>query len=55
MRQLPVAEEQLVDGQPLEQWLLWAEKHLKSANPLSHGVEGIFKDIAQVQSWTYRD
>lgn len=55
MRQLPVAEGRLVDGQPLEQWLLWAEKHLESANPLSHGVEGIFKDIAQVQSWTYRD
>jgi len=55
MHQLPVAEKQLVDGQPLEEWLLWAEKHLESANPLSHGVEGIFKDIAQVQSWTYRD
>lgn len=55
MRQLPVAEGRLVDGQPLEEWLLWAEKHLESANPLSHGVEGIFKDIAQVQSWTYRD
>jgi hypothetical protein len=55
MRALPVPEGQLIEGQPIEEWLVWAEQHLESANPLSHGVEGIFKDIAQVQSWTYRD
>ena len=56
MRALPAPErEQLIDGQPFEEWLLWAEQHLESANPLSHGLEGIFKDIAQIQSWTYRD
>lgn len=55
MRALPVPEGQLVDGQSIEDWLVWAEQHLESANPLSHGVDGIFKDIAQIQSWTYRD
>lgn len=55
MRALPVPEGMMIDDQPIEEWLIWAEQHLESANPLSHGVDGIFKDIAQIQSWTYRD
>ena len=55
MRALPVPEGLMIDDQPIEEWLIWAEQHLESANPLSHGVDGIFKDIAQIKSWTYRD
>jgi hypothetical protein len=44
-----------VSGQPLSEWLIWAEAWASSADPLSRGVEAIFADIAQVTPWTYRD
>ena len=44
-----------IKDRSLADWLSWAREHLAQSNPLRMGAERIFTDIAQVQSWTYRD
>ena len=39
----------------LADWLTWARDHVAASDPLLMGPERIFTDIAQVDSWTYRD
>ena len=36
-------------------WLCWAREKVAAADPLLKGAERIFTDIAQINSWTYRD
>ena len=51
---LPIDDPE-VAGQPLSEWMTWAEAWVSSADPLGRGVEEIFRDVAQVTPWTYRD
>jgi hypothetical protein len=36
-------------------WLTWAEDRARSADPVGHGVAGIFGAISEVTEWTYRE
>jgi hypothetical protein len=44
-----------VKDRSLANWLAWARGHVAASDPLQMGAERIFTDIAQVNSWTYRD
>jgi hypothetical protein len=44
-----------VKDRSLANWLAWARGHVAASDPLQTGAERIFTDIAQVNSWTYRD
>lgn len=44
----------IIDGQPLTEWLDWAEKRVALQDPLAH-PQGVFASIADVKTWTYRD
>lgn len=44
-----------VDGRSVEEWIAWAEEWLQRADPTAGGVDGVFKQVATVTDWTYRD
>lgn len=44
-----------VDGRSLGDWLTWAENRLQSADPLANGPEDLFRRIAEIKEWSYRD
>jgi hypothetical protein len=44
-----------VKERSLADWLAWAREHVTASDPLQMGVERIFQDVGQVDSWTYRD
>lgn len=44
-----------IDGRRVEEWIAWAEDWLQLADPTANGVDGIFKEVATVTDWTYRD
>lgn len=45
----------MVDGKPVSEWLDWAERKLKAADPIEQGLPAIFQDIASIKYWTYHD
>ena len=49
------ADDFAVKDRSLADWLVWAREHVAASDPLLMGAERIFTDIAQVDSWTYRD
>lgn len=44
-----------IDGRSLGGWLTWAEDWLQRADPTANGLEGIFRRIAEITEWSYRD
>lgn len=44
-----------IDGRGGEEWIAWAEDWLQLADPAANGVDGVFKKVAAVTDWTYRD
>lgn len=36
-------------------WLAWAEERLAQDDPLAGGVGGVFRTLADVREWSYRD
>ena len=44
-----------IDGNSVADWIAWAEEWLQRADPTANGVEGVFKQVAAVTDWTYRD
>lgn len=44
-----------IDGRGVEEWIAWAEDWLQLADPAANGVDGVFKKVAAVTDWTYRD
>ena len=45
-RDLP--QGQLVDGMPMSDWILWAEQHLNSVDPINQSVTADFEDIRKI-------
>lgn len=45
----------VIDGHSLGDWIAWAEEWLDRAHPTSNGVEGVFRRIANIREWSYRD
>ena len=44
-----------IDGRSIEEWIAWAEDWLQRANPTANGVDGVFRQIAAITDWIYRD
>ena len=44
-----------IDGCGVEEWIAWAEEWLQLADPMANGVDSIFKKVAAVTDWIYRD
>lgn len=44
-----------VKDRSMADWLSWARKRADASDPLLMGAQRIFADIAQINSWTYRD
>ena len=44
-----------IDGRSIGDWIAWAEDWLHRADPTANGSEGVFKQIAEINDWTYRD
>ena len=47
--------DQQIAGNPVSDWIAWAERRLTRADPLSQGVNQIFEALAKITPWTYRD
>lgn len=55
LRSMDAPQSTLIDGRSVEEWIAWAEEWLHRADPTTKGVDGVFKQIAEVHDWTYRD
>ncbi|MNV83426.1 hypothetical protein D3C71_1772330 [compost metagenome] len=44
-----------IDGRSVQEWIAWGEEWLQRADPTADGVTGVFKQIAEITDWTYRD
>jgi hypothetical protein len=44
-----------IDGRSLGDRLTWAEDWLQRADPTANGLEGVFRRIAEITEWSYRD
>ncbi len=55
VKAMPSDSQEALAGMPLAEWLAWAEERLHKADPLTYGVDGIFRDIAEVTAWSYRE
>jgi hypothetical protein len=44
-----------IDGRCLGDWLLWTEDWLQRADPIANGAEDLFRRIAEITEWSYRD
>ncbi len=51
-RQQGVDLDDEIGGQPLREWVAWAEKKLESENPLLKGARGIFDSVASASEKT---
>lgn len=47
--------QQDVGGSSIADWIAWAEQRVIDADPIAKGVDGVFRSLAQVTAWTYRD
>lgn len=53
VKRLNYDEDEYVAGNPLGAWLAWAEEHTCSADPLNHGLGGIFGSVGEVTAWSF--
>jgi hypothetical protein len=47
--------EPAIDGRTVEEWMTWARDRLNAHDPLQTGASAVFRTIASVDQWTYRD
>lgn len=45
----------VIDGKPASEWLEWAEQRASLHDPLESNPLDVFRSIAEVTTWTYRD
>lgn len=55
LRAMDVDPSTEIDGRTVAEWISWAEEWLQRADPTADGVEGVFKQIAAISDWAYRD
>ncbi|WLA74094.1 hypothetical protein QIH77_02320 [Bradyrhizobium diazoefficiens] len=46
---------EVLDDQTLGEWIAWARERLTEHDPLEAGAAGVFRAIASIDQWTYRD
>lgn len=55
LRSMDTASATEIDGRSVEEWIAWAEEWLQRADPTAGGVDNLFKQVAEITDWTYRD
>lgn len=55
LRSMDVTLTTEIDGRSVQEWIAWGEEWLQRADPTADGVSGVFKQIAEITDWTYRD
>lgn len=55
LRWMDIDSSDEIEGRSLGEWIAWAEDWLTRADPTSGGVDGIFRRVAEITDWTYRD
>lgn len=55
LRSMDATPTAVIDGRSVQEWIEWAEEWLRRADPTADGVGGVFKQIAEVTDWSYRD
>lgn len=55
LRSMDTASAAEIDGRSVEEWIVWVEEWLQRADPTAGGVDGVFKQVAEIADWTYRD
>ncbi len=44
-----------LSGNGIDDWIGWMEEALAETNPMVRGAEYVLGQVAEVQTWTYRD
>jgi hypothetical protein len=44
-----------IDDRTVSEWIAWARKRLTEYDPLEAGPGAVFREIASIDQWTYRD
>jgi hypothetical protein len=44
-----------IDDRTASEWIAWARESLRTHGPLEAGVTTVFRAIASIDQWTYRD
>lgn len=47
--------DEVLDGRTVGEWIAWAREHLTAHDPIEAGAAGVFRTIAAIDQWTYRD
>lgn len=55
LRSIDVDSSDEIDGWSLGERIAWAVDWLTRADPTSRGVDSIFRRVAEITDWTYRD
>lgn len=55
LKQLDLPSSEPVDDRSLAEWLDWAEAKADEVDPVGQGVQKIFTDVGQIQSWAQVD
>jgi hypothetical protein len=55
LRSMDVDSSIEIDGRSVGDWLMWAEDWLQQANPIANGLEDLFRRIADIKEWSYRE
>jgi len=55
LRSMDVDRSIEIDGRSLSDWLMWAEDWLQRADPTANGLEDLFRQIAGIKEWSYRE
>ncbi|RWB35281.1 MAG: hypothetical protein E5W85_04520 [Mesorhizobium sp.] len=55
LRSMNVDPSTEIEGQSVAEWIAWGDNWLQRADPTVNGVDIVFRQIAAITDWTYRD
>lgn len=44
-----------IDGRTVTSWLEWVAEWLETVDPIKNGVDNVFRRVAAITEWSYRD
>ena len=47
--------DEVIDDRTVGEWILWARERLTAHDPLNAGAAALFRTIASIDQWTYRE
>ncbi|TPM07409.1 MULTISPECIES: hypothetical protein [unclassified Mesorhizobium] len=55
LRSMNVDPSTEIEGRSVAEWIAWGDNWLERADPTVNGVDSVFRQIAAITDWTYRD